>query len=97
MLFDIPFIADWKKTGEHRQLLTDRNTARENEGRIDYDYQVGQKVLILGGPVEKMCFFQMAPIPLLSVLIYSNRSQYVILKVSLKKIEQNLPVGCVKH
>ena len=26
MLFDIPFIADWKKIGEHRQLLTDRNT-----------------------------------------------------------------------
>ena len=41
MLFDIPFIADWKKIGERRQLLTDRNTARENEGRIDYDYQVG--------------------------------------------------------
>ena len=39
----------------------------------------------------------MAPIPLLSVLIYSNKSQYVILKVSLKKIEQNLPIGCVKH
>ncbi len=31
MLFDIPFIADWKKIGEHRQLLTDCNTARENE------------------------------------------------------------------
>ncbi len=46
MLFDIPFIADWKKIGEHRQLLTDRNTARENEGWIDYDYQVGQKVLV---------------------------------------------------
>ncbi len=46
MLFGIPFIADWKKIGEHRQLLTDRNTARENEGRIDYDYQVGQKVLV---------------------------------------------------
>ncbi len=41
MLFDIPFIADWKKIGEHRQLLTDCNTDRENEGRIDYDYQVG--------------------------------------------------------
>ncbi len=39
MLFDIPFIADWKKIG-------DRNTARENEGQIDYDYQVGQKVLV---------------------------------------------------
>jgi hypothetical protein len=23
------------------------NTAQENEGRIDYDYQVGQKVLVL--------------------------------------------------
>jgi len=44
MLFDIPFIADWKNIGEHRQLLTDRNTAGENEGRNDYDYQVGQKV-----------------------------------------------------
>jgi hypothetical protein len=46
MLFDIPFIVDWKKIGEHRQLLTDCNTARESEGRIDYDYQVGQKVLV---------------------------------------------------
>ncbi len=45
MLFDILFIADWKKIGEHRQLLTDRNTDCENGGRIDYDYQVGQKVL----------------------------------------------------
>jgi hypothetical protein len=31
-LFDISFIADWKKIGEHRQLLTDRNTACKNEG-----------------------------------------------------------------
>ena len=38
MLFDIPFIADWQKFGEHRQKLTDLNNARENEGRIDYDY-----------------------------------------------------------
>ena len=41
MLFDIPLIADWKKIGEHRQLLTNRNTNRENQGWIDYDYQVG--------------------------------------------------------
>jgi hypothetical protein len=26
MLFKIPFIADWKKIGEHRQQLTDLNT-----------------------------------------------------------------------
>ncbi len=46
MLFDIPFIADWQKIGEYRQRLTDHSNARENEGRIDYDYTVGQKVLL---------------------------------------------------
>ncbi len=46
MLFDIPFIADWKKSGEHRQMLTDLNTAHENKGRIDYDYKIGQKILV---------------------------------------------------
>ncbi len=46
MLFDIRFIADWKIIGEHRQRLTDLNNARENEGRIDYDYKVGQKILV---------------------------------------------------
>jgi hypothetical protein len=45
-LFDILFIADWQKIGEHRQQLTDHNNAHENEGRIDYDYKVGQKVLV---------------------------------------------------
>jgi hypothetical protein len=35
MIFDIPFIADWKKIEEHRQRLTDPNTAYENEGTID--------------------------------------------------------------
>jgi hypothetical protein len=46
MLFDIPVIADWQKIGECRQRLTDLNNARENKGRIDYDYKVGQQVLL---------------------------------------------------
>ncbi len=46
MLFDIPFIADWQKIGKCRQRLTDLNNARENEGRIDYDCKIGQKVLL---------------------------------------------------
>ena len=47
MLFDIPFVADWYKIGEHRQLLTDRSTEHENKRRIDYDYKVGDKVLVI--------------------------------------------------
>jgi len=46
MLFDIPFIADWKKIVEHRQELTHCNTACETEGRIDYGCKVGQKILV---------------------------------------------------
>jgi hypothetical protein len=46
MLFNIPFIADWQKIGECRQRLTDLNNAHENKGRIDYDYKVGQQVLL---------------------------------------------------
>jgi hypothetical protein len=46
MLFDILFKADWQKIGEHRQQLTDLNNAHENKGRTDYDYKVGQKVLV---------------------------------------------------
>jgi hypothetical protein len=32
MLFDIPFIADWKKIGEHRQKLTDLNSLTAIDG-----------------------------------------------------------------
>jgi hypothetical protein len=46
MLFDIPYIADWNKIGDYRQHQTDLNTARENLHRADYDYKVGDKVLI---------------------------------------------------
>jgi hypothetical protein len=46
MLFNIPFIADWQKNGEYRQRLTDLSNARENKGKINYDYEVGQKVLL---------------------------------------------------
>jgi hypothetical protein len=46
MLFDIPYIADWNKIGVYRQHQTDLNTAQENLQCADYDYKVGNKVLI---------------------------------------------------
>ncbi len=47
MLFDIPFVADWHKIGERWQLLTDRGNQWENAKRIDYDYKIGDKVLVI--------------------------------------------------
>ncbi len=60
MLFDVPFIADWKQIGENRQRKTDHNNdnknkkrvdydrskERENKTRVDFDYKVGDKILI---------------------------------------------------
>ena len=46
MLFDIPFVADWKQIGDYRQHQTDRSNKRENNKRVDYDYKVGDKILI---------------------------------------------------
>ncbi len=47
MLFDIPFVADWRKIGEQRQSLTNRGNQQENAKQIDYDYKVGNKVLVI--------------------------------------------------
>ncbi len=46
MLFDIPLIADWNQIGDYRQSQTDRRNKRENNTRVDYDYKVGNIVLI---------------------------------------------------
>jgi hypothetical protein len=47
MLFDIPFIADLNKIGDYRQCQTDLSTARENKKCVDYDYKVGDRVLVM--------------------------------------------------
>ncbi len=46
MLIDIPFITAWKQIGEYRLHQTDRSNKRENKTRIDYNYKVGDKILI---------------------------------------------------
>jgi hypothetical protein len=46
MLFNVPFIADWKLIGEFRQSMTDCNKNNRNKKPVDYDYKVGDKILI---------------------------------------------------
>ncbi len=38
MLFEIPFVADWKQIGDYRQNQTDCSNKRETNKRIDYNY-----------------------------------------------------------
>jgi hypothetical protein len=46
MLFNILFIAGWNEIGDYRQRQTNLSTARKNSKRVDYDYKVGDKVLL---------------------------------------------------
>jgi hypothetical protein len=47
----------------------------------------------IGGPAKRMPFFQIVPKPFWSVLIYSTRCEYDILKVLLKKMTRTYPLG----
>ena len=53
MLFDIPHLADWKAIGERRQHLVSQNNLRENLKRVDYDWAVGDKCLIIQDEVQR--------------------------------------------
>jgi hypothetical protein len=46
MLFNILFIANWNKIGNYTQRQTDLDIACKNSKRVDYDYKVGDKVLV---------------------------------------------------
>jgi hypothetical protein len=46
MLFDIPFIANWKQIGEFRQSQTSCSNKCENKTRVNFDYKAGDKILI---------------------------------------------------
>jgi len=56
MHFDILSIAAWKQIGEYRLHQTDRNNKHENSSRVDYDYKIGDKILIRkDGILRKQC------------------------------------------
>jgi len=46
MLFDIPYIADWTAIGKCQQASVDQINTHRNARRVDFDYAVGQKVLL---------------------------------------------------
>jgi len=44
MLFDIDFTADWHQIYERKQQIINKNNLRENKSRIDFEYQIGDRV-----------------------------------------------------
>ena len=52
MLFDIPYIADWSEIGKRRQQQVDRSNKNENKKRIDFDYRIGTKVVLINDGIH---------------------------------------------
>ena len=77
MLFNIPFMADWKKIGECRQRLTDLNTECKNEGPVNYDYQVGQKVFVRKDGILCKTESRYEPEPWTITSFHTNRTIWV--------------------
>ena len=44
MLMDVPLVADLEAVRGRRQQRINDNLRRTNKGRVDYNYQVGEKV-----------------------------------------------------
>ena len=72
MLFNVPFVADWYKIGDHRQSRTDRDNKRENSKRIDFDYAVGMQVYIRKDGVLRKAESRYHPDPWTITTVHTN-------------------------
>ena len=53
MMFNIKSLINWKLLASRKQHLVDKANLRENTKRIDYDYQIGQKVFIKNDGIHR--------------------------------------------
>jgi hypothetical protein len=72
MLFDIPFVADWRKIGEQRQSLTNRGNQQENAKQIDYNYKVKDKVLVINEGILRKAESAYGKEPWAITTVYTN-------------------------
>ncbi len=72
MLFNISFVADWCKIGEWRQSLTNHDNQRKNAKRIDYNYKVGGKVLLINEGILRKAEFAYGKEPWTITIVHTN-------------------------
>ena len=67
MIFPIQYVADWQHIKNRKQLLINKNNTSENAKRVDYDYKVGDQVLLYTPNPTKMEQPREGPYPVLQV------------------------------
>jgi hypothetical protein len=86
MLFNIPFITDWKQIGEHRQHQTDLGNACENKTRVDYDYKVGEQVLICNDGILRKAESRWIKLPWTKMTVHTNGTIRIQCGTKLERI-----------
>ena len=71
MLFNLSTLVNWEAIVPGRQQSVDKANLRENRNRVDYDYQVGQRVYVIrDGIFHKLDGPKFGPFPITD--IYTN-------------------------
>ena len=53
MIYPIEYVAEWDVLRKNKTKIIEKNNARENSRHIDFDYRVGQKILILHTDIQR--------------------------------------------
>ena len=53
MIYPVEYVAEWDVLRQKKQKIIDQNNVRENSRRIDFDYRVGQKILIINTDIQR--------------------------------------------
>ena len=52
MVLPISYVAEWEQICKNKQKIIDKNNHRENSTRVDYDYVVGQLVILRNTDIQ---------------------------------------------
>ena len=53
MIYPLAYVAEWDVIEKNKQRLIDKNNSRENATRVDYDYHVGDKILVINTDIQR--------------------------------------------
>lgn len=77
MILNIPLIADLEQICEKRQIIINNEVRRQNLKRMNFDYQPGQRVLLLTHSPDKLQPCASDHFPLLRFMLMEH-SQFVV-------------------
>jgi hypothetical protein len=93
MLLNIPLLADLALIRNHRQILIDENLRQQNLKRRNFDYQVGQQVLILNSKLQPGKLEPRAtegPFPIIQVHVNGTvtiqRNEYTTERINIRRL-----------